>query len=403
GRGGAAAASAIGEVAVGNVGLSLIEQGLRNHYSLGDTAIAIGISLPIGGERRGRQLRAGRAAERALVLGRLVEEHKRDAAAYNDRLLKAAEQRLGEGYTPDELSKAMRDIEAEWAAKEVDRMSAAPTGQNLLPEVDDNGNYVFREDLLNEYRGTSAVDEGEVLLDTIETKFNAATKSRIEGVYSPQHMWSRQFATGTPEQKAAINESWRQTTGMTLDEAIDLPPGVHLAPSAKTSPEMQRLAAIAEDLNRKYGKPGHRIVLGVTDDPGRGGAALTMNEQNVSFILMNTMVGNSSKYRSNIRTLVHEIGHTIFNQWYLDMPVALRNRILREWSIVSYGIRHKMPDSISGRYSATDERLINPKFNKTPGQKRLLGDDEYYGNIDEYAAEQFVMHLEKLYLDGKLE
>lgn len=403
GRGGAAAASAIGEVALGNVGLSLIEQGLRNHYSLGDTAMAIGISLPIGGVLGGLQFRAGRAAERDIVVGRLVEEHMRDAAAYNDRLLKAAEQRLGEGYTPDELSKAMKDIEAEWAAKEVDRMSTAPTGQNLLPEVDDNGNYVFREDLLNEYRGTSAVDEGEVLLDTIETKFPDATQSRIEGTYSPQHLYSQQFANGTPEQKVEVNESWKAVTGMTLDETIALPPGVHLTPSAKYSPEMQRLAAIAEDLNRKYGKPGHRIVLGMTDDPNRGGAALTMNEQDVSFILMNTMVGNSSLYRSNVRTLVHEIGHTIFNQWYLEMPVALRNRILREWSVVSYGIRHKMADSISGRYSATDERLINPKFNKTPGQKRLLGDDEYYESIDEYAAEQFVMHLEKLYLDGKLE
>lgn len=392
GQKGAALASSLGEGIVGNVAntaaLDMLgrRQGV-NAYALG---AAGGVLNPM---LQGRYL--GRMADRA-VEAQAAERLLVAAAEKEGMLLARAQQNLPNG-TPDELAAEVTRLEAEGIRADIASHKAAVPESRMMR--------VGVEDELEDIALATKAAEPAPEVPAASTEPTNIVKQLMDeyspSVRSPYEDPSYQQRQVEAARGGAADANLKRLTGMTYDEIDQLPRGVQVAPAlasrVETDLNARNALNVITSLFDEYMPPGSRLVVNDVKDVGTTNAGVGVKAQGGAYSLGDTHVIalNFDDMKGNRTAInhvaVHELGHTIF---HANAPLVPRELIARmdvEWQQVAQLIR-------GGDVKARADRLAvtNPgRFDLEP-----IKSSAYAFSRTEYAAEQFVTHLQNRLLAG---
>ena len=381
GRSGAALASTVGENVLGNVAYEAFQQALGEHKSVADYGMAAATSL----------IPAGIAAPGIWKQGLEATVRKQIDASVNAQAgyLARAAKALGPDAEPDAVRALAREYEAATIREDVQGRTATPRSENTLSAPD--------------------LDDPEVLKALEPVSEGKPESMDFPKLFEPKEdmtVWDA-LAAG-PEHHTRMDsqlEARVEHYGLTrsADEIRSLKPGVHLGKDVVNDALFKRILPLLKRLQEKYAPdlalhvqrnktPGANQSMSL--GPGRHALLLDVDPRGVGQFAP---------------TAVHEMGHAIFEQYIRSMPEELRARMREDWQ------KWKAEFEAGGGQRNAQERLgisrgslqaalgaairgdIPSLYESLRGAKTKSGKSysDYFSNLDEFSAEQFLKQVEK--------
>lgn len=390
GRKVASVASSIGENVVSGTVIEAINQGLNEDFRPADLFLAASVDTIFGA---GFGVAGVRGASKALA-EQAAMRHAEGMIEAEFKLAQRAEKALGPDATPEAVRAKMNELlAADVKAGTVDSIADIPAGRKLMSNPDDE-----------QAAGLQALD----VLDQAEaTRFTKETNALHAGAISSQpNVFNDLMNLGldltdapTTKLKEAQILALEDTGGVTLHGKIR-----RAADYKVMADEMEKL--------RKQLIPDVHLHL---TDGGTGLEGTTMGghqiiKQNVSLIAVKPGAGLS--------TMVHEFGHAVFahrlaklsdaqkadmyNAWraWQDVynaegsakrAVAIRSPIGVNQKPSINGTRTFAAGAATGDFPEALAKVWQRAF---PDRAKAGEFARYYGNFDEFSAEQFVKFVE---------
>lgn len=381
GRSGAAMASVVGENVVGNVAYEAFQQALGEHKSVADYGMAAATSL----------LPAAIAAPGIWKYGLEATARKQINASVDAQaghLARAAEA-LGPDAEPDAIRALASEYEAAAIREDVQGRTATPRSENTLnaPDLDD-----------------------PEFLKTLETapEGQPASMDFPEIVMPKQDMDAFDALAAGPEHHARMDaqlEARVEQYGLTrsADELRSLKAGIHLGKDVADDALFKRIVPMLEKLQQKYAPD---LALHVQRNKTAGANQSMSLGPGRHALMLDVDPAGLSQFAP---TAVHEMGHAIFEQYIRSMPEELRARMREDWQ------QWKADFEAGGGQRNAQERLgitrgglqaalgaavrgdIPSLYESLRGVKTKSGKPyaDYFSNLDEFSAEQFLKQVEK--------
>lgn len=422
GRAGAAIAANFGENVVANVGLTAVQQAIDGYVGPADYAMGVAFS-GIGSAAAtpsiyGHSLRA-RSEQLAQAAAKEIEDKAVAAAA-----------KLGPDATPAQIAAEIRRQEQEAvsvAKAEVD--APALSGDRKLFEVDDDGNLA-----LPKAEGSQSAPP------TTGLRERGPADAADAGLISPkvQHSWAglsdnarkQTLIDRASPNRVYVNDVLQEFGG--VDGTLKAAPGVHAGAGIDAD-----LVKIAEWVTKNF-LDGDRVFLLHKDmaNPRFKGNNGNWDGMHLSLVKGRAIFldPNLDKPRM-VHTLVHELGHGVFAKHFGNAPDNIKQAIFKfqkAWQdrYVSGETRpgRTLPGHVPRRVDAALDRSLPSQVGSdtmrliageksaslfdilvrriTESGKLLLPDagssayaKNYYPNLDEMSAEQFVKWMERVVSD----
>lgn len=371
---GKVAAAAIGENAISGAGVEAVRQMATGEYNLADFGLAIAVDSVIGAAAAGLDMRtAGKLSidnAAAASVAREFDLHQRAVA------------KLGPDASSAEIKQAVQEI----ATTELSSVVGDAVTRNATLKLD-----------------------GELSYDLqTSTRFaNSANALEEQRVSTLDKRWGelRQLGLDLPDDNTAVGRA-------TAIAALDATPKVHIASNAKSSLKFAQYGEALESLRKQF-LPD--VAIHITD----GKARLQGNNLGVHAIVKPGVSVLGLRTDSGITTAIHEFGHAVFAHRLARLPEAEKQAMegaWREWQqkYMTPGKAQEaalqrspvgtagrvMPDgsepfaaaAAKGDFSESFEAVWDKAFPGNQAQADAYA--RYYGNFDEYSAEQFAKYIE---------
>lgn len=379
GRAMASVASSVGENLVSGTAVEAVAQGMDGRLNGQDLLVSLVADSLIGVGTGVAGVRALRKAE--SVVDRAAIAAIEQEAGYADRAIK----QLGEGASSGDLRKVMDQLYKDDMDGVVKTATAdIPVERQLIKEAP------MQQDLQT------------------STRFAAENNAAEERVISTMNKrWGelRELGLDLPDTDSAA------TRAAAID-ALDATPKVHITSGAKNSLKFAQYAEALESLRQQFIPD---VAIHITDGKARlQGTNLGVHaivKPNVSVIGLRT--------DSGMATAVHEFGHAVFAHRLAALPADRKAAMEDAWRVwqEKYMTPGKAQEAALQRSPVGTAARRLPNGDETFAGKAAQGNfkqafadvwDEafsgnqkaadayarYYGNFDEYSAEQFSKFIE---------
>jgi hypothetical protein len=391
GRAGAAVASTAAENALGNVAYGAALQIAGDHRTVADYAMDATTGAVMG-------LAFSRGTYKDAMLAHA--SNARDAALKSDLdNLQEAIKRVGPDADEATLKRTLNEIESEKIKNVVNSGKAGAEEADRIPARDP-------VELMDEYADAPAEPVAEASVPEVKAPPEVPASQFLN-----RDAWLTQEIIAP-----AMTEQWKADYGLTLtpQEQRAHGTGAHLDPSVSANArEVQAFAKIVDGLVKKY---ADGLSLTLTsgakwlDSANALGGFLPTGKSSGVLMLRNR--------EDAFSTAIHEVGHAIA-AWRLNkVDTNVRDDVLRAYHDWMTSMDH--PDgtfTALGRWSAINTKVngydnldkplhMQVKADQARARNEKLADGrtlDYVRNFDEWTAEQFVKHIEKLYHDGSKE
>lgn len=353
GRPVAAALSAAGENVVGNVAWDAAQEVMGEHKSVYDYALSAATGLIPSVISSPLAYREGTKNFAQNILD--------NVAAKNIALHTEAVANLGPSATPDVIRAEVSRIEAEQIKSQRASLSAAP------PEAD-------RMDAPN--------------LDEFVDEAPAAPAAKGEApVTGPAN--DMPVGKELSDWNTAVVES--RLVGVTRDEIDALPAGVQIVGAAKDNVQFKSLSESVKSLADEFLPPGYKLAIGL-HTPGKAEGVYYGLGNNSGFIALK---GGSDAQG----VAVHELGHAIMDMHLSSATPEVQAAVKKAFA--DWTEKYRAPGE-----AGAAARMRSPQGRNLPQQdggaslqsqvRDATGEkyEKYFGNFDEYGAEQFAKYIE---------
>lgn len=356
---------------------------------------------------QGRAL--GRAADNANAAAQ-AERLVRDAALNEERIMQEALRRAPEGHTPEELRKIMDEVEAEGLRSDIESHRAdVPESRKMFAGTDDELEAISTVQKADEIIAREAGIAASATPASANNADNTSLLQKLVDEYGPNVRSPYEDTNFVAKQVASAREGrsdalLKSITGKTYVELEQLPRGVNIGEDLQTKMadnlNVKNAVNMIESLASEYMPPNTRVVI---SDVGKLSSARSNAGPNANVLGGAYSVGDThviaidfDSIKSN-RTLanhvaIHELGHTIFHANAPLAPKELMARMDDAWLGVVKAIREGAPKARADRLSITNPQRFDPGAIKA---------GKYAYSRTEYAAEQFVSHLQNRLLSGE--
>lgn len=377
GRAGASVASSVAENLLSGTALEAVAQSMEGKINGQDLLISLAADSLLGGVAGVAGLRAAEGITDAAAITAI----EREVA-----LARRAEQRLGSNASVGDLRKVMDQLAAEDTSNVVkDALADVTADRKLITDVPP-----MQADL------------------QASTRFASNTNAAEEQVISTMDKrWGelRQLGLDLPD----VNDGPGRAAAI---EALDATPKVHIATSAASSLKFAQYGEALESLRKQFIPD---VALHITD----GKARLTGTNLGVHAIVKPGVSVIGLRTDSGMATAVHEFGHAVFAHRLAALPPeqkAAMEGAWREWQekymtpgkAQEAALQRSPVGTAKRRLPSGDEsfagKAAQGEFKQAfadvwdeafPGnQKAADAYARYFGNFDEYSAEQFAKYVE---------
>lgn len=185
-----------------------------------------------------------------------------------------------------------------------------------------------------------------------------------------------------------------------VDTIHAMGPGVHLADSVKNDPVFKLYQQMVTPIYKEF-LPGRTIVLAKTHETRNiDGSTVHPHGMHTPVSTKASIIALRPATPALANTMMHELGHMISRHFVPDLPPQQLDALLqayKDWAIM-YKTPKKALDAMMKRSPiAQAENLpdTNKSLRDTMARART-GDwaDKYYGNFEEFMAEQFAKYTE---------
>lgn len=377
---------------IGNVGVTALMDSVGERQ--GATAYAMGVA---GGMLNpllmGRSIGTAvtRAAEKQTASRILAE-----AVLKEEGLMAKATERLGAGADPADLRRMMDEIEQEGVKADItSHKSAIPEERKMnVGEVEEVA-VAPKAEAPAPVSAMSPEDDLSQLITKLKDSYGEKIKTPFEdaGYQDRQAMSARNSEGG--------EQTIRNLSGLGWKEVDAMPKGFNVTPSleARMGSDLQAKNAVGimRALFDEYMPKGQRLVIndGAVVGPNNAGTkatggAMSLGSDHFITIDFDDMKGGARGWTNHVA--MHELGHIVFQANAPLVPKEVIASLDGEWA--------RMAENISkGKLSARADRLAvtNPgRFSDQP-----MKSTAYALSRTEFAAEQFVSHLQNRLLAGE--
>ncbi len=363
GRVAASVASSVGENLLSGTAIEAVAQGLKGRFNGQDLAISLTADSLIGLGTGAWGVRALRRAETAL--DRAAIQAVEQEAHYADR----AVQQLGVGASSGDLRKVMDELY---------KADLNDTVKNSLNDVPESAKLIKAPLEQSDVSGKAAAKAPEV---TAQFEEPGSLLQRAED-FAPSGKFEYTIEARTGGK------------AKTLDELHALGGGVHYA-SGKIPPAGMAAVDTSYKLARQFLGGDFVLTVQHTKIPmrlpdGSLGYAHADVAQVSSKAAMIRVDPNMSPAQQ-VRSIVHEIGHVVFNKNISRIPEAER-AVIRQSFLDMLKRADAAPTGAEGRA----ERFSVTNVDQGHGQVKLPKlESPYERNWDEHSAEQYVKYVEE--------
>lgn len=381
GHKGAAIVSSAAEGALGGVinsaALDMLgkRQGLES-YAMG---VAGGLLNPM---LAGRYL--GRTADRAVEAAQAVKLVE-NAAAAEAKNLEAALKRLPADHTEADLIDMVNTVSAENVRADVQVHKAA------VPEE--------RKLNVGQEEEAPVVATPEKAEPQVADRDMGSVEQMGDAIDEP---WNKPDFQAKRVEQMLVNDEWRGTvqrvTGMDFETIRAMPDGVHATEglakrlAENSTPFEQNTVKAITELASEY-LPNAKVII--SDIRSLKGEMAKANGEMMSagnvHIMSLDMDGLKANMTGRNHTALHELGHAIYHQWAPTAPPELMARMTGEWAAFVKKVDMGDVGARADRLAVTHPS----RFDETP-----IKTTKYALSKDEYAAEQFVQHIQNRLLAG---
>jgi hypothetical protein len=390
GRTGAAIASSIGENVISGTAVEAVNQGLNGDFRPADLFMAAGIDSIFGvgfgvaGVRSAAKATAETAA--SAHVNRMIEKEF--------KLAQRAEAELGPEATPEAVRQKVNEYHlAEAKSLTSENIAELPAGRKLMSNP---------EEALPESTGLQAED---VLSN--DTRFSAAREQLVATAGASQEgQYGKYRDLGLDLPEAADGASRRAAIA-----AIDDTPGVHLHGATKDSVVYRALADSMEQLRKQF-------IPDVSLQLTNAGTGLTGNTLGGHQIIKQGTSLIALRPGAGVSTMIHEFGHAVFAHRLAQLSDADKAGLKSSWDtwrqVYTDGgskraalLRSPVGASQRPHPFTGDETFaaaaMQGKFPEAlaevwrrayPNRADADRYARYFGNFDEYSAEQFAKFVE---------
>lgn len=379
GRAGASLGSSVVENLVSGTVVEAVAQGMTGRLNGQDLLVSLAADSLLGLGSGAAGLRAVRSAE--SVVDRAAISAVAQEADYADRALK----QLGEGASSGELRKAMDRLYAEDLSNAVkDPIANIPVERQLIKDAP------MQQDLQT------------------STRFAAENNAADEQVISTMNKrWGELRELGLD-----LPDTADGATRIAAIDALDATPKVHITSGAKNNLKFAQYAEALESLRKQFIPD---VAIHITD----GKARLQGSNLGVHAIVKPNVSVLGLRTDSGMATAVHEFGHAVFAHRLAALPADRKAAMEDAWRVwqEKYMTPGKAQEAALQRSPVGTAARRLPNGDETfagkaaqgnfkqafadvwddafPGdQKKADAYARYYGNFDEYSAEQFAKFVE---------
>jgi hypothetical protein len=374
---GKAVGASVLENLTGNIATTALQQAFDPYVGKDDYAMAAGMSL-VGAGLHFHTLKQEADGFKLRDLGNKIMG---DAATSIDATRAKAVANLGENATPEALLTEMRRLEATDIRNEITQGTAQlPESRRLLPEMEE---------------ATSA-EKGPSGWDSVGTSTEKPSSNALAGMETTAPRWDNPAMTEARVQAANMEGSGmsqslhRITEGnaKTLSELeAKYAPGVTVLPSAAEATVLAPAIRAIKDVASQFLPPDVRVLVGTATGTPQGAKSAALGE--IVSVGKSHVIGLKPENQSPsgvMRTAMHEVGHAVFHHHAQDIPPSLLERMKADYSKFTDALVAGDPAAREKRYSITS------KHADASGPMQV---NKYTASFDEYAAEQFVKHIER--------